>query len=207
MTLATQPQLLNFEEFLVWKPDGRRFELIDGVAIEMQPTGSHENITEFLSTQLTLATAQANLPYRFPRQALLKADGWNTGFLPDVLVVDAQALKQEERWAKEATICSGKTIKLAVEVVSTNWENDYARKTEDYAEMGIPEYWIVDYLGLGGKSYIGIPKQPTISIYILDVPSQRYLQPQLFRSGDIIRSTTFPRWAITVDQIFDAAEP
>jgi Uma2 family endonuclease len=75
MTLATQPQLLSFEEFLVWKPDGRRFELIDVVAIEMQPTGSHENITEFLSTQLTLAVAQANLPYRFPRQALLRADG------------------------------------------------------------------------------------------------------------------------------------
>lgn len=206
MTLATQPQLLTFEEFLVWKPDGRRFELIDGVAIEMQPTGGHENITEFLSTQLTLAVAQANLPYRFPRQALLKAWNWNTGFLPDVLVVDAQALQQEKRWAKEATICSGATVKLAIEVVSTNWENDYARKTEDYAEMGIAEYWIVDYLGLGGKAYIGDPKRPTITVYILDRQSLRYQAPQLLHSGDVVRSVTFPGLALAVDRIFKAAE-
>jgi Uma2 family endonuclease len=206
MTLATQPQLLTFEEFLVWKPEGRRFELIDGVAIEMPPTGGHENITEFLSTQLILAVAQANLPYRFPRQALIKAWDWNTGFLPDVLVVDAQALQQEERWAKEATICSGATVKLAIEVVSTNWENDYARKTEDYAEMGITEYWIVDYLGLGGKAYIGDPKQPTISVYILDRQRLRYQAPQLLHSGDIVQSVTFPGLALAVDQIFGAAE-
>jgi Uma2 family endonuclease len=206
MTLATQPQLLTFEEFLVWKPDGRRFELIDGVAIEMPPTGSHENITEFLSTQLTLAVAQANLPYRFPRQALLKAWNWSTGFLPDILVVDAQALQQEERWAKEATICSGATVRLAIEVVSTNWENDYARKTEDYAEMGITEYWIVDYLGLGGKAYIGDPKQPTISVYILDRQRLRYQAPQLLHSGDIVQSVTFSGLALAVDQIFGAAE-
>jgi Uma2 family endonuclease len=205
MTLATQPQLLTFEEFLVWKPDGRRFELIDGIAIEMQPTGSHENITEFLSTQLTLAVARKDLPYRFPRQALLKAWDWNTGFLPDVLVVDAVALQQEDRWAKEATICSGATVKLVIEVVSTNWENDYARKTEDYAEMGISEYWIVDYLGLGGKSYIGQPKQPTISIYILDNQSLRYQVPRLLRSGDVLQSAAFPGFTLTVDQIFGSA--
>jgi Uma2 family endonuclease len=205
MTLATQPQLLTFEEFLIWKPERRRFELIDGVAIEMQPTGSHENITEFLSTQLTLAVAQANLPYRFPRQALLKAWNWNTGFLPDVLVVDAHSLQQEERWAKEATICTGATVKLAIEVVSTNWENDYARKTEDYAEMGIPEYWIVDYLGLGGKAYIGDPKRPTVSIYTLDRQSLRYQTPQLLHGGDVVQSVTFPGLALAIDQIFGAA--
>jgi Uma2 family endonuclease len=36
-----------------------------------------------------------------------------------------------------------------VEVVSTNWETDDARKVEEYAILGIPEYWIVDYRGLG----------------------------------------------------------
>jgi Uma2 family endonuclease len=205
MTLAIQSQLLTFEEFLVWKPDGQRFELIDGVAIEIQPTGGHENITEFLSTQLTLAVAREGLAYRFPRQALLKALGWNTGFLPDVLVVDAIALQQEERWVKEATICSGATVKLAIEVVSTNWENDYARKTEDYAEMGVPEYWIVDYLGLGGKSYIGQPKQPTISIYILEPQTLQYQSPQLLRSGDVLRSAAFPGFTLTINQIFGSA--
>ena len=29
-----------------------------------------------------------------------------------------------------------------VEVVSTNWRDDYHNKFGDYEEMGIPEYWI-----------------------------------------------------------------
>ena len=51
-----------------------------------------------------------------------------------------------------------------VGVVSTNWQNDYARKAEDYAILGIAEYWIVDYLGVGCREYIGKTKQPTITV-------------------------------------------
>jgi Uma2 family endonuclease len=39
-------------------------------------------------------------------------------------------------------ITLGVSIKLIVEVVSTNWETDYARKVEEYALLGIPKYWI-----------------------------------------------------------------
>jgi len=66
-------------------------------------------------------------------------------------------------WEQEPVITLGRSIKLVVEVVSTNWETDYARKVEEYAS-GIPEYWIVDYRGLGGIAFIGKPKQPTFSI-------------------------------------------
>ena len=60
---------------------------------------------------------------------------------------------------------SGAAVKLIAEVVSSNWQNDYARKVEDYALLGIPEYWITEhYLGLGGREYIGKPKQPTLTI-------------------------------------------
>ncbi len=34
--------------------------------------------------------------------------------------------------------------------------------------MGISEYWIVDYAALGGREFIGKPKQPTILIGSLD---------------------------------------
>jgi Uma2 family endonuclease len=51
-----------------------------------------------------------------------------------------------------------------VEVVSTNWETDYARKVEEYAILGIPEYGRVDYRGLGGVAFIGKSKQPTITV-------------------------------------------
>lgn len=195
------PKSLTFEEFVIWLPEDGRYELIDGIVVEMQPTGPHENVTEFVSTALTLEVSRLQLPYRFPRRALIKAPGWNTGYLPDVLVVDRTLLAEEPRWEREATITQGKSIKLVVEVVSTSWETDYARKLEDYEEMGIPEYWIVDYLGLGGKKYIGSPKRPTITVYQL---MNGEYQPQQFRGSDCILSPLLPELALTAAQVFAA---
>lgn len=76
------------------------------------------------------------------------------------MLVDPAELSKEPLWKKESVITLGTSVKLAVEVVSTNWPDDYARKFEDYEAMEIAEYWIVDYLGLGGRRYIGSPKQP-----------------------------------------------
>ena len=198
--IQVQPKPLTFEEFVAWLPEDGRYELIDGIVVEMQPTGPHEAVTEFVSTTLTLEVNRLRLPYRFPRRALIKAPSWNTGYLPDVLVVDRQALATEPLWEKEATITQGTSVKLAIEVVSTNWETDYARKLEDYEEMRIPEYWIVDYLGLGGRKYIGLPKRPTVSVYQL--VNGEY-QVQQFRSSDI-ESPTFPELILTAEQIFQA---
>ena len=39
---------------------------------------------------------------------------------------------------------------------------------EEYALLGIPEYWIVDFRGLGGTAFIGKPKQPTFTVCQLD---------------------------------------
>jgi Uma2 family endonuclease len=40
---------MSFEVFLEWYPDdGRRYELIEGVVIEMLPTGPHEDVSGFL---------------------------------------------------------------------------------------------------------------------------------------------------------------
>lgn len=39
---------------------------------------------------------------------------------------------------------------LVVEIVSGNWRDDYLTKLAEYEALGIPEFWIVDYLGIGG---------------------------------------------------------
>jgi Uma2 family endonuclease len=52
---------------------------------------------------------------------------------PDVIVLDKEELRHEPLWQQEPIICNGKTVKLVVEVVSTNWQDDYARKVEEYA--------------------------------------------------------------------------
>jgi Uma2 family endonuclease len=68
-----------------------------------------------------------------------------------VIVLDQTRLAQEPLWRQEPVITLGSSIQLVAEVVSTNWQNDYARKVEDYALLGIPEFWIIDYLGIGGR--------------------------------------------------------
>lgn len=89
-----------------------------------------------------------------------------------------------------------------VEVVSTKWRDDYGYKLIDYEAMGIREYSIVDYLGIGGIRFIGHPKQPTISIYQL---LNGEYQVQHFRGKDVIdKSLIFPEFNLTVEQIFQS---
>lgn len=195
------PKTLTFDEFIAWYPEDGRYELIDGQVVEMQPTGKHEEVTEFIAEKLTTESRRLQLPNRFPRRALVKAPSWETGFLPDVIIVNRNAILTEPLWKKAATLQKGTSIPLVVEVVSTNWENDYARKLEDYETMGIGEYWIADYLGLGGKRYIGSPKQPTFSVHQLIDGSYSCKQ---FRNCDRIESPTFPELNLTVNEIFDA---
>jgi len=76
-------------------------------------------------------------------------------------------------------------------------------KLVDYETFGVPEYWIVDYLALGGRRYIGNPKQPTISVYYL-VDGE--YQVNLFRGNDRIISPTFPELNLTAEQIFQAGQ-
>lgn len=89
-----------------------------------------------------------------------------------------------------------------MEVVSTNWRDDYFLKFGEYEEVGIPEYWIVDYAGLGGKRFIGSQKQPAISIYTLVEGEYQITQ---FRGNERIQSLAFPELNLTAEQIFQAA--
>ncbi len=100
-------------------------------------------------------------------------------------------------------IQNGKTVPLAIEVVSTNWRDDYAHKFIEYSAMGIAEYWIVDYRALGAVRYIGKPKQPTITICQL---IDGEYQMERFIAGQGLLSKIFPELQLTTDIIFAAAE-
>ncbi|MEB3341610.1 Uma2 family endonuclease [Okeania sp.] len=109
----------------------------------------------------------------------------------------------EPIWNKRSTITKGKSVKLAIEVVSTNWQDDYLMKLREYEKLGINEYWIIDYLGLGGGRYIGNPKQPTISVYYL-VEGEYILN--LFGGENVVVSPTFPEINLTAEQIFQVGQ-
>ncbi|MCG6134390.1 MAG: Uma2 family endonuclease [Nostoc sp. LLA-1] len=194
-----QPKLVTYAEFLEWKPEGKRYELYDGVIVEMpQPSGEHEDIGGFLTLEVSTEIKRLNLPYTIPKQALVKPPESESAYLPDVLILNRANLANEPLWKKQSTIIQCASVPLVIEVVSTNWRDDYYKKLADYEEMGIPEYWVVDYLALGGRKFIGNPKQPTISVYQL---VEGEYQVSQFRGGDKIESLAFPGLNLTAEQI------
>jgi Uma2 family endonuclease len=193
---------ITFDEFIESYPDQGRYELRNGVIVEMpQPTGIHELIRAFLIAELNFELRRLILPYFIPPQAMVKAVDAESGYLPDVLIVDRSNLANESLWQKSSTLSQAESIPLIIEVVSSNWRDDYYTKAGEYEGIGIPEYWIVDYAALGGRKFIGNPKQPTISIYQLVDGEYQVSQ---FRGNDRLVSSTFPELNLTVQQIFDA---
>jgi Uma2 family endonuclease len=188
MVLSSTRTGISLDEFLAQYGDDERYELIDGELIdgeliEMEPTGPPEQVDALISRKLNVEIDRQDVPCFIPHCCLIRPSGSVSAFRPDVVVLDEEKLAQEPLWQREPVITLGSSIKLIVEVVSTNWPNDYARKYEDYEALKIPEYWIVDYLGIGVKYYIGTPKQPTITVCRL--VNNEY-QKVLLRKGDRI---------------------
>ncbi|AUT04713.1 hypothetical protein CLI64_30215 (plasmid) [Nostoc sp. CENA543] len=200
------PKIVTFDEFIAWYPEnsGVRYELHNGEIVEMaQPTGKHERIKGFSAAELTVEFRRLNLPYFIPNQAIVRPPERESGYFPDVLILNDAALVDEPLWEKSSTVTKGTSIPLVIEVVSTNWRDDYYLKLADYEEMGIPEYWIVDYAALGARKFIGNPKQPTFSIYQLIDGEYQVTQ---FRGSDKIISPTFPELNLTAEQVFNAGQ-
>lgn len=193
---------LTFDEFIDWYPDqfGDRYELRRGIVIEMpKPKGKHSRLAGDMAFDLGMVIRQNHDPYFIPKECVVKISD-ETAYEPDIIVLDEEAIVDEPRWERESIITSSQSIKLAVEVVSTNWRDDYLFKLADYEAFGIQEYWIADYLGMGGRRYIGSPKQPTFTVCTL-VDGEYEMQK--FRGDDIVISPTFPTWQFAVAQMFN----
>lgn len=156
----------------------------------------------FLARKLNVEIDRLDLPYTIPHRCLIRVSR-TTAFRPDLIVLDQTQLIHEPLWRQQPVITSNVAIKFIAEVVSTNWQNDYARKVEDYALLGVPEYWITDYLGLGGREYIGNPKLPTITVCQL---VKDMYEKRLFRQGDMLVSSAFPEFRLEATRVFAAGE-
>jgi Uma2 family endonuclease len=197
--IHTPPQLLTCETFIEKYGDNPRCELIDGELRDMEPTGPHEAVAGSLAGRIYAEILRSHLNWLIPKNCLIKPPAAVATVLqPDVVVLDKDELRQEPLWQKEPVICNGSTIKLVIEVISTNWQDDYARKVEEYALLGIPEYWIADYKGLGGIQFIGKPKQPTFTVYQLAGDSYTLQQ---FRLVETIISPLLPRLQLKLDDV------
>ena len=199
ITTPVLPPGLTLEQFVSLQGDNDRLELIDGEVVDLEPTGSHEQVAALLSRKLNVAIDRLSLPYFIPHRCLIQTFSIGTALRPDVVILDESQLEREPLWRQEPVITLGDTVKLVAEVVSTNWQNDYARKFEEYEALGVPEYWIVDYRGLGGKYYIGLPKQPTVTQCCLRGDSY---ERRSLRRGEVLASEVIPGFELAVDALF-----
>jgi Uma2 family endonuclease len=206
MTAQLLETPITFDEFIEWLPESSecRYELHRGRIVEMpKPRGKHSKVAGYSAKQLNYAIDAAELPWFIPKECIVRSMDGLSGYEPDVIVLDEPALIDEPLWESGSILTLGKSIKLIVEVVSTNWRDDYLAKLGDYEALGIQEYWIMDYAALGGRQFIGNPKQPTFSIYSL---IDGEYEVQRFKMGDRIASPTFPDLVLTVDQFFAAGQ-
>lgn len=195
----TPPKLLTFAEFIAQYGDNARYELIDGELRDMEATGLHEAVAGTIAGRIYVEIFNSNFQWVIPKTCLIKPPAAEaTALRPDIIVLDKAELSKEPLWQKEPIICNGSTIKLVAEVVSTNWQDDYARKVEEYAFLNIPEYWIVDFRGLGGWQFIGNPKQPTLTVCYL---VNGVFEQQKYRLGENIHSYLLPKLQLKLDEI------
>ena len=203
MTIASsiplQHKSLDVDDFLARYADDNRYELIDGEVFDLEPTGPHEQVAGFITKKTCVQIDLLDLPWVVLQRPLFRPPDIDmTAFRPDVAVIDETQLNQEPFWQEQSILTRGQSIKMVVEVVSSNWQNDYSRKLEDYETLGIAEYWIADHAGLGGTRYIGSPKQPTLSICTL---IDGHYEIQQFRQDEQIISPMFSGLKLTASQI------
>lgn len=200
---TTTIKKLSFEQFLEQYPDGYGiYELVNGEIVQVEPIRAHKNVARLLLFAFNDEIRRLELDYIVDKDIVIRTvtkDGQEQGRIPDVSVV-SQSLWNSNPLTYGAVI---EPPLLAVEVTSTNWEDDYVDKLDEYQRLGIPEYWIVDYWAIASRTYLGYPKVPTVLVYQL-VNGQ--YQPQTFRGSERIISPTFPELKLSVEQIITASQ-
>jgi Uma2 family endonuclease len=105
---------------------------------------------------------------------------------PDVMYLTAE---QNARTGEE----HADIAELVMEVISADDpDRDYVTKRRDYAQAGIPEYWIVD------------PVLRRISVLRLE--AGQYIEHGVFMAGQVATSHRMPGFAVAVNDILSPAQ-
>lgn len=193
-TPKAAPKRMTLEEYLNYD-DGTdtRYELRDGILVNM---GAESDINVVIGSLLFSIFLQW-VPYYCVRRGteIAVADSAANTRYPDLVVVTeagAAALAGKQR---SLITFDMPAPALVVEVVSSSDTNqqsrdrDYIDKRQEYAQRGIPEYWIVD---------------PVASvIWVLKLVNQTY-QEQRFTGDEQLLSPGFPDLTLIAKQVLEA---
>jgi Uma2 family endonuclease len=183
-----QGQWSEAEYLGITEGTNRLVELTDGkVEVLEMPTSAHQRILAFLYEQLKAFVLAASLGEVL--FAALRVRIRESKFRePDIIF-----MKEEHRDRIGDEYWQG--ADLVMEVVSNDPESrkrDLIQKPLDYAEGGIPEYWIVD------------PQEKKIAV--LALAGMAYQQHGVFGEGEVAASKLLAGFSVAVTDVFAAAK-
>jgi Uma2 family endonuclease len=172
------------EQYLRLTKYSRRLLEFSGGSVEVlpMPTKRHQIILRFLFLAFYLFTEGRGGTVLFAPLRLRIREGKYRE--PDLLLlVDADDPRGQEAYWLGAD--------MVAEIVSPDDpERDIVTKRVDYAEAGVPEYWIVNPVDE--------------SVMVLRLQGNEYVEHGIFRRGDAATSVLLPDFAVSVDEVFDA---
>ena len=190
---------LTYEKFVNLRLTDGRYEFVNGEVVKVVNTRQHEDVVAFAYKKFDREIDRLNLDLVVRQNVSIRtvASSDKHSRVPDLSVID------KEFWRSNPSDYAPlqKPIQLAVEVTSTNWDDDYIDKFSEYQSLGIPEYWIVDYLAIASREFLGNPKIPTVFVNLLD-ENGKY-QTTRFIGDDKINSRTFPELDLTAAEILN----
>lgn len=172
------------DEYLVLTEQTNRLvEFTDGFLEELpMPTERHQAMVEYLFDEFRAYIKPRGGKARFaPLRLQIRPGKYRE---PDILLVlSLSNPRRQDRFWRGAD--------LAVEVVSPDKpERDVLEKPGDYAEGGVPEYWIVN------------PIDETITVLRLE--GGAYVEAGVYRRGETAASVLMRDFAVDVAAVFDA---
>ena len=188
--IQTKVRFLSFEDYLSYEDNkDRLYELFNGELVELPPeSGENAGIAGFLFLQF--AAIVDHLRVR-GHGLEVEVSGEPKNRYPDLTI-----LREEH----VSLIAKRNTIRLTmppplltVEVVSPGnlqHERDYVAKRRQYEDIEIGEYWIVD------------PALQQVTVLTMQVGA--YVNSGVFKGSDIIKSPTFPEFAISAMAVLSA---
>lgn len=183
-----QGQWTEFEYLSLTESTNKLVELTDGnIRVLETPTTAHQLIVEFLLDVFRAFVKPKGLGLVLfaPLRVKIRSRKFREPNLVFMLAEHADRMGNEYWTGAD----------LVVEIVSDSKEGrkrDLQEKREDYAEAGVPEYWIVD------------PIEQKISVLALE--NTNYIVLGEFLPGDVATSKLLSGLSVDVAATFKAAE-
>lgn len=184
LSLAPIQGLWTEEQYLAMTDHSRRMLEFDDGSIEVlpMPIPEHQKILALLyELFVAFVRPRGGITLFSPLRVRIRPRKFRE---PDLVVLrDANDPRQHKRYWLG--------VDLAVEIVSDDDpERDTRVKRADYAEAGIPEYWIVN------------PLDDTITVLALE--GGTYVEHGVFRRGEQASSRLLDGFSVDVDAVFNA---